>query len=261
MKKKIFLLPSVTVFIFYYAILMTSLHAQPVQDPDDIFGRPAEEAPEGFLAQAGNTGAPDVPESGAQPNQPPAAGPPQRQLPGFADTPWNTTFSAVQQKFLDLAASETSSEKVEILRAERNRFILVKRNDVIYRYSFYKTPFNVQKLTNHDLTQEAFDEEEGILFHVKITPIFIAAGRIEERLESLYGKKTKSTVDKKTQEGANIWELEGGLIFQWSEPYNGNPYTRTMDYLSTEAAERILKDQEDYFDSKEKKILQQIIFR
>jgi hypothetical protein len=263
-----FKVKSKTLALSLFIITISAIYAQQSPPPaDDFFNSPATEPPAGFLAQLPAADPATDPAAAGPGSQPAPASQPSpavggvAALNGFSDTAWNTPYSQIQQKFIDLASSETSAEKVEILRAERNKYLLVKRNDVVYRYNFYKTPYNVQLLTNHDLTEEAFDGEEGILFHVKITPLLIAASMIEERLEASYGRRTKTTVDKKTKEGVNIWELQGGLIFQWSEPYKGTPYTRMMDYMSLETAERILKDQADYFDAAEKKILQQIIFR
>ncbi|MBI3396038.1 MAG: hypothetical protein HY042_09395, partial [Spirochaetia bacterium] len=49
--------------------------------------------------------------------------------------------------------------------------------------------------------------------------------------------------------------------FQWVEPYNGKPFTRTIDYLSTEMAKQILKEYEDFFDAKEKYILKYLLVK
>ncbi len=180
-------------------------------------------------------------------------------LAGFAETPWNSTYSDVYNRMKNLATSNSAVEDVEILQAVRNQTILVKRNEVLYRYNFYKTPYPVVILTEHQLKKDEWDAREGVLFHVKVTPSFIASGLIEKKLSDLYGPKTRSTVDKKNQRGAIVWVLPAGLIFQWVEPYRHEPYTRTIDYMSKELTERILKEFEDFFDAPEKKILQEII--
>ena len=181
-------------------------------------------------------------------------------LQGFADTAWKANFSQVKQRLKNLATSVNVSERVEILNEVRNKFILVRRNGVLYRYSFYRTPYNVALLNNHDLSVEEHDQEEAVLFHVKVSTPFIDSKLVKDKLTGLYGLNTKTTVDKKMM-GADIWELDGGLIFQWYEPLRGRAFTRTVDYLSLDVAEVILAEYADYFDAREKLILQKILLQ
>lgn len=188
----------------------------------------------------------------------PAIAAPNRNLNGFADTPWQTTYKAVFQKMKNLSSSEAAVEDVQIVHAEPEKSILVKRNGILYRYNFYKTPLEVVKLTEHDITKNEYQERDAILFHVKVSPPFIASELIYEKLKKNYGEKTRTTVDD-TNMGVHTWELNNGVIFQWYEPYRDQPYTRTIDYMSLEIAKTILKEYEDYFDSREKKLLQEMI--
>lgn len=181
-------------------------------------------------------------------------------LNGFADAAWGSTYTEVRTRLKALATSATAIERVEILNEERNKFILVKRNDVMYRYSFYKTPYNVALLQNHSLTTEEHDEVEARLFHVKVSTVFIISKSVREKLAVIYGLPARSTVDKKMM-GADIWEPDGGLIFQWYEPYNGKAFTRTVDYLSLDLAKEIMTEYADYFDAREKLILQKILLQ
>lgn len=179
---------------------------------------------------------------------------------GFADTAWKTSFSDVKGKMKNLATAAVSTERVEILQEERNKMILVRRNDVLYRYSFYKTPYNVAKLQNHELSEEEYDNQEALLYHVKVTMPFIESIRIKDKLKGLFGSPTKSTVDKKMM-GADIYDLPGGFVFQWYEPYQKVAYTRTLDYLSSDMAKLIMTEYADYFDAHEKYILQFILLK
>lgn len=181
-------------------------------------------------------------------------------LNGFADAPWGATYTEVRTRLKNLATSATAIERVEILNEERNLFILVKRNDVFYRYSFYKTPYNVALLQNHSLTTEEHDEIESRLFHVKVTTPFILSQYVKDKLSVIYGLNARSTVDKEMK-GADIWEPDGGLIFQWYEPYRGKAFTRTVDYLSLDLAKEIMTEYADYFDAREKLILQKILLQ
>lgn len=184
-----------------------------------------------------------------------------RALSGFADTSWKTNFSEVKTRLQSLATSDASSEKVVIIALDINKYILVKRNDILYRYNFYKTPYEVALLENHQLKKEEHDQKEAMLFHVKVITPFIDAVQVKEKISKLHGPNTKSTVDEKNGDGADIWELNGGLIFQWYEPYNKKPFTRSVDYLSTQMAELIMKEYKNYFDAKERLLLQKIILK
>ncbi len=193
-------------------------------------------------------------------SQAPAAQPGKGSLGGFAETPWKSTYDEVFNRMKALATSRAATEQVEILKADRNKSILIKRNDILYRYNFYRTPLKVVRLTDHNLTEEEYDRRPAQLFHVKVTPSFLDSSLVKKKLEDNYGPRTRSTVDD-TLFGADIWVLNGGFIFQWYEPYRGTSYTRTIDYLSSELASRIMKEYEDYFDAPEKKLLQEIIVR
>lgn len=213
-----------------------------------------------FLAQADPAPATTTAGNGNQGNTTPAAtnGNPA-DLNGFADTPWKSTYSDTKARFDALARSTTSSEKVEILNAVRNKSLLIKRNDIKYQYSFYKAPFEVVRLTDHQITREEYDQVEAVLYHVKITPIFLDSDMLQKKLEDLYGPRSSTTLDKKTGQGAHIWDLKGGFIFQWHEPYKKHPFTRTIDYISRDVAQKIMEENGDYFDAKEKQILKDLI--
>lgn len=181
------------------------------------------------------------------------------ELNGFADTPWMSNYSAVKKRFQDLATAANTPERIEIVMAVEDRYILVKRNDILYRYNFYKSPLNVAQLNNHQLTREEYDTMEGRLFHVKVILPFIQSKWIGEKLEKTYGQKTRSTVDEETMRGADIWEKPGGYIFQWYEPYNDVAYSRTIDYMSSDMVKTIMAENEKYFDAKERELLRKLI--
>lgn len=185
----------------------------------------------------------------------------QIALDGFSDTPWMTPFSQIKDKFKTLSIGNINNEKIEILHMERNRYILIKRNNILYQYNFYKTPFEIIKINNHEITEDQYDQTEAVLYQVRIILPFIEASLLEKKLESAYGKKTKSTVDPKTLKGADIWDLEGGFIFLWYEPYNNKAFSRRIDFISKELSKRILEESKDYFDSKEKSLLKDLIIK
>ena len=181
------------------------------------------------------------------------------ELNGFADAPWMSNYSAVKKRFQDLATAANTPERIEIVMAVEDRYILVKRNDILYRYNFYKSPKNVAKLNNHQLTEVEYDTMEGRLFHVRVILPFIQSKWIGEKLEKTYGQKTRSTVDEETMRGADIWEKPGGFIFQWYEPYNDIAYSRTIDYMSVDMVKTIMAENEKYFDAEERELLRKLI--
>ncbi|MCB1167249.1 MAG: hypothetical protein KDK37_02755 [Leptospiraceae bacterium] len=181
------------------------------------------------------------------------------ELNGFADTPWMTDYSAVKKRFQDLATAANTPERIEIVMAVEDHYILVRRNDVLYRYNFYKSPITVARLNNHELTEADYDSMEGKLYHVRVILPFIQSKWIGERLEKAYGQKTRSTVDEKTMRGADIWEKPGGFIFQWFEPYHKVAYSRTIDYMSADMVKKIMQENEKYFDAEERELLRKLI--
>lgn len=191
----------------------------------------------------------------------PAQDPGGRRLTGFAETPWMSNYSQVKDRFSSLSESKASVDRIEILNAVRNQTILIRRNDVMYRYNFYKTPYEILKLTNHDLQKDEWQEAEAVLFQVKIIQPFLEAAAVNKKIEDAYGPRTRSTVKPETKKGADIWELEGGFIFQWYEPLNGHPFTRTIDYINDEMARRILDERKEYFTAEETDLLQKMIVR
>ncbi|MFN3604468.1 MAG: hypothetical protein ACK4UJ_07140 [Leptonema sp. (in: bacteria)] len=186
---------------------------------------------------------------------------PQTQLTGFLEDGWGTPFTEILDKFKSLATSPITKDNIQILHLEKNRYILIKRNNINYQYNFYKIPYEVLRLQNHEVTKEEYEQKVGELYQVRVILPFIDSKLLEQKLEAAYGKKTKSTVDEKTLAGVDIWDLEGGYIFLWYEPYNKKAFSRRIDFISKTLSERILKESKDYFDSKEKQLLKDLIIK
>lgn len=186
---------------------------------------------------------------------------PQSQLKGFLEDSWGSSFAAILDKFKTLATSPITKTNIQILHLQKDRYILIKRNNIQYQYNFYKTPFEVVKLQNHEISKEEYEAKDAELYQVRVLLPFIDSKLLEQKLESAYGKKTKSTVDEKQLTGADIWDLEGGFIFLWYEPYNNKAFSRRIDFISKILSEKILKESKDYFDSKEKQLLKDLIIK
>lgn len=191
----------------------------------------------------------------------PAQDPGGRKLTGFAETPWMSTYSQVKERFTSLSEAKGSPDRIEILMAVRNETILIRRNDVLYRYNFYRTPLEVVRLSHPETEREKWDETEGVLYQVKTMLPFIDAAAVSKKIEAAYGPRTKSTVKPGEFRGADVWELEGGFVIQWYEPYNRRPFTRTIDTISDELARRILKERADYFTAEEQMLLKKTVVR
>ena len=180
-------------------------------------------------------------------------------LEGFAGIDWGTKFSKLREELKDLTSSEDAKEQVEVLNLERNKFILIRHNNIIYRYTFYKTPYAVARLKNEGLEFKDYDEEEeGKFFHVQLRIPPMEAKLMKVKLEEKYGKhQGLNNVDEKGF-GAFVWQLEGGFIFLWYEGYAGKSFARRVDYLSTQHAKKVAEEYKDYFNAQEKLILQKI---
>ncbi|MBX7059590.1 MAG: hypothetical protein K1X75_16115 [Leptospirales bacterium] len=256
-----------TLLVFVAGLSAQSMDEGPASDEQAMAGDPAAAAMGGddqqFFGEAGTQSidASSVLLAQAGANQPTPMQPAQTTLRGFAETPWRSTFSEVKARLRALATAQNAVERVEILNEVRNDYILVRRNDIEYRYSFYKTPYEVKRIADHQLSMEQWDEEEAILFHVKVILPFIEASLINGKIEAIYGRRTNSTVDERTGMGAAIWSLDGGFVFQWYEPYRRRPFTRSIDFLSKELAEQIMAEYADYFDAREKSLLRDLLLR
>lgn len=178
-------------------------------------------------------------------------------LSGFGGIAWKTGFTSVKEHLKNLSLSENSDEKVEILNVVANNYILVKRNDIFYRYNFYKTPIEIERINNHNISLEEYDQKESLLYHVKVSTSLLDALMVKKKLESIFGAPTKSLINK-DMTGAEVWELNGGFVFQWQEPLKKKGYTRSIDYLGQEITQEIMKEYEDFFDARELYILKKL---
>ena len=184
----------------------------------------------------------------------------QANLDGLAGAGWGDAFSKVKSYLKDLtkveATTDKNIEKVEILNMIKNEYILIKRNDISYTYNFYKTPFNVARLSNINLQKNEYEEnEEGKLYHVQLRLPLVETELISKRIVQKYGESLSNNINTKGQ-GFKVWELKGGYIYLWCEAYDGKAFSRRMDYISSQFREKISKEYKDYFDAKEKYMIE-----
>ena len=90
---------------------------------------------------------------------------------------------------------------------------------------------------------------------------FIDSSQVKDKLVKTHGPNTRTTVDQKKQDGALVWELDSGLIFQWYEPYHEQAFTRTIDFISTAMAQKIMGEYKTYFDAPERLLLQKLLLK
>ena len=191
------------------------------------------------------------------------------ELDGFADTDWGMEFDAVHKKLYNLAtaAEEAATndddeeepnmvERTEIVNIVRNRLILVRRNRVLYRYTFHKTPYVLAQIEKPELKAATYDSEvPGKLFHVQLQMQWLDAAIVQKKLAQRYGRSNASKL-KVDGSGAYMWQLDGGNIYQWVEHYKGRNYTRRIDYVSTQFQQKIQREFLDYLQADEKAIAQ-----
>jgi hypothetical protein len=67
-------------------------------------------------------------------------------LNAFGDTPWGESFKSVRDKYESLARNPKSKENIQIVNEIRNKLLVVKRNNVVYIYRFYKEPREVSEV-------------------------------------------------------------------------------------------------------------------
>ncbi len=175
------------------------------------------------------------------------------ELEGFADTKWDSSFAQVQEKLQNLAASgDKDLARLEILHLVIDRFILVRRNGILYRYHFYKRP---SALREEPLNEEK--EGQGRLFYVQIQFPLLDALLVQKKLAERYGPPSSAPSDA-AQAGLYMWRLQGGRILQWTEPYKQRSFTRRVGYISSPAARKIREDYKHYFDASDRLMLEKL---
>ena len=197
------------------------------------------------------------------------------KLNGFSNTSWGMDFPEVREKLYQLATEEAqeqdkeatstdllTSERTEIVNVVRNKVILTRRNQILYRYNFYKSPYIVAYLNREADTKAPvpakYDSDvPGKLFHVQIQMPWIIATLIQKKLTERYGENNAARI-KNDGSGAYIWQLDGGNIYQWVEHYDGKNYTRRIDYISSEYNKQISKEFQDYLQADAKIITQSL---
>lgn len=192
----------------------------------------------------------------------------RRPLNGFDGIAWGTQYQTVKDRFRTLSGSKDAAQRVEILQDVPKKELLIARHDILYRYVFYSTPEEVKTLadlrdnghTEPDSTDADENKDKGSrFFFAESTFTMVPADDIYDLLKRKYGERTSSTYKEKEMRGAHVWDLDGGYLVQWVNPYLEKPYTRSIYYISKELRDEIKKDLNEYRYFQELKNIENII--
>lgn len=179
----------------------------------------------------------------------------KRGLPGFDGINWGTDFNAVKERFKEISSSGQAQDPLEIVNEAKDRELLVNRGGIFYRYAFYSKPEMLKEKAAEGQEQQA---EQGKFFLMQSNFPPMPTEELYKKLDSKYGARTSSTVNAQMQ-GAYVWDLAGGFLIQWVEPYQQKAYTRSLVYISKDLREEMQKDLDKYQYNRELKNLDKIL--
>lgn len=165
-------------------------------------------------------------------------------LKGLGDSEWGMSYDALLEQLKKIAVDKASTEKVEILYQEKDKYIHVRRNDIEYKYRFYTTPQVVRDLeekedktnpnstTNPNNTTPTGNPGDtttpnqptnsnnslkestsgASLYSVEVKFNILESDLLKYRLEKKFGKATKEVLDEKKTVAAFVWDLSDGNI-------------------------------------------------
>ena len=196
-------------------------------------------------------------------------------LDGFGEIAWETSYGEVLERFNTLIQNATPEEQIEIVNEREEEALLVKRNDVLYMYRFYKTPQLVLDLDPQRATAEIDPETQqvnyksvGTLYGVSSMFNYVPTAEVQNKLEQKYGKPQKRIFeDEGKTSGAIVWDLstieeeepKGGIIILWVENYKNSNFTRKIDYTSTKLKQKIETEYDLFFTAEESKIIDKLV--
>ncbi len=113
-------------------------------------------------------------------------------LNAFGDTPWGTPFQTVRDKFESLARNPNSTENIQILNEVKNKLLVVKRNNVMYIYRFYKEPKEVSEVkANQNKSQTQDHKAASGLFSVGVVFSPVESTRAKNTIKEKYGNPSR----------------------------------------------------------------------
>jgi len=221
---------------------------------------------------------------------------PQGKTGGVHGIEWGTSFEEVLEHFRELAKNPETAIVTTILNVRPDTEILIKRDEIKYRYYFYQRPDIVlenkskeveakpgaEDETFDSLAEEATDDipadstepvaestgeankaettdgDYPRFFFMETKFSYVPSPQLLELLTKRYGSPTLEKIDKKGI-GAYVWEMDTGYIVQWVDIYDKKPFTRSLYYISKEIMKEINQDYEKYKYTREINVLRKIL--
>lgn len=118
-------------------------------------------------------------------------------LNSFGDTPWGTSFQTVRDKFESLARNPESKENIQILNEIKNKLLVVKRNNVVYIYRFYKEPKEVTEVKGNQQQTQDHKAASG-LFSVGVVFSPVESSRAKNTIKQKYGNPSREYLVENT---------------------------------------------------------------
>jgi len=113
-------------------------------------------------------------------------------LNSFGDTPWGESFKSVRDKFESLARNPNTRENITILNEVKNKLLVIKRNNVIYIYRFYKEPKEVTEVkVSKDPEKKQDHKSVSGLFSVGVVFSPVESKRAKDTLLQKYGNPSR----------------------------------------------------------------------
>ncbi|MES0490721.1 MAG: hypothetical protein ABUK01_12045 [Leptospirales bacterium] len=220
----------------------------------------------------------------------------QNKTGGVHGIAWGTSFENVLDHFRELAKNPKNEVTATILNVRPDEEILVKRNEIRYRYFFYLRPDIVlenkpkeegsdtaeeaegfepladegtddipeettepaTETTEEDIKVEVTNENFPRFFFMETKFAYVPSQELLELLKKRYGNPTLTKLDKDGV-GAYVWELKTGYIVQWVDLYDKKPFSRSIYYISKTIMEEINRDYAKYEYTREIQTLRDIL--
>lgn len=106
---------------------------------------------------------------------------------GLGDSAWGNSFEGIRDQINKIRQNPDVKEKIEIINEQKDKTLLIKRNNITYLYRFYKKPRILEKFNKSK-------EDEGkssSLFSVGVYFSPVESLKLKKQVEDKYGKPTK----------------------------------------------------------------------
>ena len=176
------------------------------------------------------------------------------KITGVDGKKWGTSYNAVLDFYRDVSSSDATKDSVEIINAIEDKEIIVKRNNILYKFVFYKTPQELLDLYKKIKDVSLKDtSEKGMLFFAEIRFSGVESNSIQEKLMKKYGNPT--VYDSNTEaSGFSFWKSKDGNLVQFNDVYKEKKYTSRLYYISPKYSDIIGKDLDSFSFLMKKKI-------